>query len=114
MKFKAKLKTRRTGGYFINYEINNTTYQIRNKATKRLMPIYSSKDGHERVYVGITKCYNYVLAQQFIPNSDPKVYTEVNHKNHIIHRVDSKGVFIHSKASQKSFGASNGPNRVHC
>ena len=47
------------------------------------MKIYSSKDGYQRVYVGKVKCYHYVLAQQFIPNSDPKVYTDVNHKNHI-------------------------------
>ena len=37
---------------------------------------------------GRTECYHRVIALQFVPNSDPTKFTEVNHKNHI--RNDNK------------------------
>ena len=72
-----------------NYEINALTLLIRNIKTKRILTIFIQKSGYQRVKLdGKPKWYHRVIALQFIPNPDPKKYTEVNHKNHI--RNDSR------------------------
>ena len=50
----------------------------------RILTIFTQKDGFQRVKINSrTQCYHRVIALQFVPNPDPKQYTEVNHKNHI-------------------------------
>ena len=67
-----------------NYEINAKTLMIRNIKTKRTLSIFTQKDGYQTVNLdGQKRLLQRVIALQFIPNPDPKKYTEVNHKNHI-------------------------------
>ena len=74
-----------------NYEINTKTQMIRNIKTKRILSIYTSKNGYQFVQIGgRNQCYHRVIASQFVPNPDPKKYNEVNHKNHI--RNDNRPV----------------------
>lgn len=67
-----------------NYEISkNYPYQIRNKSTNRCLKFSLNNCGYQMIQLnGISYCVHRIIAIQWLPNTDPAILKEVNHKNH--------------------------------
>ena len=69
-----------------DYEITTNTepHIIRRIKTGHIVSVWDNGNGYKRINLNNKKYrYHRVLAIQFIPNPNPKLYTEVDHINHI-------------------------------